>query len=120
MKLRVFCSPLSGRAVTNFGGSMIHQHNLAQRLALAPDSPLAKALQSNDKLLEYYLELPAKERDKQFTNTARAAEITGRSQRTIQRWIEEGLIRAVFIVGREWVLIPSLTEFVKQQAQKHA
>jgi excisionase family DNA binding protein len=98
---------------------MIHQQNLAKRLARDPHSPAA-APQGSDELLQYYLELPAKEREKQFANTADAAELIGRSQRTIQRWIEAGLIRAVSIVGRELVLIPSLREFVQRQSQKHA
>lgn len=97
---------------------MIHQNGLNRRLTRDPHS-LAAASQGSDELLQYYLELPAKERNKQFANTASAAELIGRSQRTIQRWIEAGLIRAVSIVGRELVLVSSLRDFVQQQAQKH-
>ena len=97
---------------------MINRTELDQRSAHHPPAPAIP--QSSEGLLQYYLNLPAKERDKQFANTASAAELIGRSQRTIQRWIEEGLIRAVSIVGRELVLISSLREFVQRQSHKRA
>ena len=45
--------------------------------------------------------MPPQQRDHRFVDTARAAEITGLTQRTIQMWIEFGLILAVN-VGRKY------------------
>ena len=52
-------------------------------------------------LLEYDLGLDGKRRARQFADTARVANFVGLSQRTIQLWIEIGLIRAVRI-GRKY------------------
>lgn len=71
-----------------------------------------------ESLLQKYLSLPASERDKHFANTARAAEMVGRTPRTIQRWIEAGLINAVSIVGREMVSLESLRELVERRARE--
>ncbi len=54
-----------------------------------------------EELLEYYLALDDKRRARQFADTARVAHFVGLSQRTIQLWIEIGLIRAVRI-GRKY------------------
>jgi hypothetical protein len=64
-------------------------------------------------LLELYLSLPKKQRDKQFAGTLRAAELAGLAQRTIQLWIECGLIQAV-LVGRKYqVHLDSLWEYLR-------
>ncbi len=54
-----------------------------------------------EELLEYYLGLDEKRRARQFADTAWVANFVGLSQRTIQLWIEIGLIRAVRI-GRKY------------------
>jgi excisionase family DNA binding protein len=48
-------------------------------------------------LLDLYLATPNKQRDEQFVSTARAAEIAGLSQRTIQFWIDSGALSAIRI-----------------------
>jgi excisionase family DNA binding protein len=53
------------------------------------------------KLLECYLRLPVSQRENHFVDTAVAAGITGLSRRTIQWWVEIGLVRAVKI-GRRY------------------
>ena len=56
---------------------------------------------TEEELLEYYLGLDEPLRTRQFADTARVANFIGLSQRTIQLWIETGLIRAVRI-GRKY------------------
>ena len=66
------------------------------------DLPSPKELKMiEEELLEYYLALDDKRRARQFADTARVANLVGLSQRTIQLWIEIGLIRAVRI-GRKY------------------
>jgi hypothetical protein len=78
----------------------------------------AKTELSDEELLQRFLSLPPQQRAEQFVSTARAAELIDRSPRTIQRWIESGAIRAVFIVGRYRVELASLIDHVKRQANK--
>ncbi len=54
-----------------------------------------------EELLEHYLALDDERRARKFADTARVAHFVGLSQRTIQLWIEIGLIRAVRI-GRKY------------------
>ena len=54
-----------------------------------------------EELLERYLGLDERRRAQQFADTARVANFVGLSQRTIQLWIEIGLIQAVRI-GRKY------------------
>ena len=61
----------------------------------------AVAEPTSEDLLSTYLSMPPQQRDRRFVDTARAAEITGLTQRTIQMWIEFGLILAVN-VGRKY------------------
>lgn len=55
---------------------------------------------NNEELLEIYLSLPKERRDARFADTARAAELVGISQRTIQLWAEKDKIRAIYIGGK--------------------
>ncbi|NOT62915.1 MAG: helix-turn-helix domain-containing protein [Acidobacteria bacterium] len=71
----------------------------------------------HEELIHYYLRLPVPERHQQFANTSRAAAIAGCSQRTVQRWVEEGSVRAVYVVGRQMILIASLHEFIEGEAR---
>ncbi len=70
-------------------------------------------------LLEFYLGLPKKQRDRLFVETARAAEIAGLSQRTIQLWIEIGAIQAVSIGKKYKVSLDSLRKHLQSEAAKH-
>lgn len=75
---------------------------------------------SNDEiLLKYYLGLDETDRAQKFAPPSTACKIVGRSPRTIQRWIEAGHIRAVYIVGRYQVEIISLKAFALKEYQSH-
>lgn len=71
-------------------------------------------------LLRLYLKLHKTERGEIFADTARAAELTDLSQRTIQFWIETGAIRAVSIGKKYQVYLRSLDDYLRQQARKRA
>lgn len=75
---------------------------------------------TDEQLLEVYLGLPRKERDERFADTARAAEIVGLSQRTIQLWIEIGLIRAFFLGGKYKICLHSLKGYLKSRIEQQA
>lgn len=75
---------------------------------------------SEETLLLEYLSMPKEERNKRFADTAFAAELIGRSQRTIQFWIEIGAIGAVPIGGRFKVDLESLKEYLKSTLDKRA
>lgn len=75
---------------------------------------------SHQDLLKMYLDLPKKERSNLFADTARAAELTDLSQRTIQFWIETGSIRAVPIGKKYQVYLESLRAYLEKQAKKAA
>ena len=80
--------------------------------------PVVSAYLSDEELMELYLAMPPGQRDKMFADTARAAEITGLTQRTIQFWIETGAIQAV-AVGRKYrVSLESLTGYLKRRKEK--
>jgi excisionase family DNA binding protein len=66
-------------------------------------------------LLNLYLSLPPGARERAFLSTAQAAEITGVSIRTIQLWIESGVIRAL-VIGRKYrVVLESLRAHLESQ-----
>ncbi len=73
---------------------------------------------TDEDLLDLYVSLPKKLRDDYFISTAIAAGIAGVTQRTIQLWIEIGLIRAVLIGRKYRVFAPSLKDHLKNQAIK--
>lgn len=73
---------------------------------------------SDDELFNLYLAMPEEQRKKRFANTWRAAKIVGLSQRTIQLWVEAGLVRAV-VIGRKYqVSLDSLKAYLKSRAHK--
>lgn len=88
------------------------------RPAIAPSDP-GSARNSGD-LLDLYLSLPKKQRDKQFAGTLRAAEIAGVAQRTIQLWVECGMIRAVCVGRKYQVNLDSLWEYLRSLTDKTA
>lgn len=73
---------------------------------------------SDEQLLELYLSMSSKQRNEKFSNTAQAAELAGISQRTIQFWIEIGVIRAVPIGKKYQVDLSSLKEYLKSRIDK--
>jgi len=66
-------------------------------------------------LLEQYLSLPEDQRKQMFPTTERAAELTGMSRRTIQFWIENGDIKAMFVGKNYRVEFDSLMTFLKRR-----
>ncbi len=74
-------------------------------------------LESED-LLALWLALPKARREEKFADTARAAEITGLSRRTIQFWIEIGSIKATTIGRKYEVDIDSLTQYLKDRCER--
>jgi hypothetical protein len=73
--------------------------------------------QSDEELLQHYLDLPAAERDLQFADVLRAAQLTGLSPRTIQRWAKHRCIRAILIAERYRIEIESLYNYIKRRAR---
>ena len=73
---------------------------------------------SDEELLDLYLGLPGKDRDGLFAATARAAEIVGLSQRTIQMWIEIGVLRAILLGGKYKICLRSLRDFLRSKIEQ--
>ena len=71
-------------------------------------------------MLDQYLSLPKKQREQRFMDTAHAAEITGLSIRTIQLWIERGVVHAVPVGKKYQVELGSLRDYLKRQVDKRA
>lgn len=69
-------------------------------------------------LLNLYLSLPLAPREKTFISTARAAEITGLSMRTIQLWVESGAVRAILIGRKYKIVLESLKAHLERQMNK--
>lgn len=72
---------------------------------------------SSEELLDLYLNLPPKHRTRRFADTARAAKMTGLTQRTIQLWIEFGDIRAVHIGRKYQIDLHSLKNFLRSRVE---
>jgi len=68
----------------------------------APPSKLANLTDSQ--LLDLYLSLSPPSRETIFISTAEAAKFAGLSLRTIQLWLEAGVLRAIF-VGRKYRIV---------------
>jgi len=89
-----------------------------ERSGVPPDAPDSN---SSEGLLKLYLALSPEQRQRQFVDTARAAEISGRSQRTIVDWISRGAIQAVRIGKRKYqVELDSLHHFLEHHAEDEA
>jgi len=73
---------------------------------------------TDEDLLELYLSLPTVLRNERFANTARTAEITGLSVRTIQFWIETGAIRGIAVGRKRWIDLDSLRNYLKVRMQE--
>ena len=71
-----------------------------------------------EELLGVYLRLSYEQREEQFAPTARVAEITGLSQRTIELWIDIGALLAVRIGKKYQVSLASLREHLLSQLEK--
>jgi len=65
-------------------------------------------------LLNLFFSLPLRQRELNFASTARAAEIVGLSQRTIQFWAQIGVIQSIRIGNKYQIYLRSL---MQEQAQ---
>lgn len=63
-------------------------------------------------LLDFYLSLTPDEQKLLFNSTAAAAGNFGISQRTLQRWIEEGSILAIRSGAKYQVYIPAVERYI--------
>ena len=100
-------------------------HMPAKRVRQAPtvvrSASFAPQTESPDAdLLAYYLGLPPSKRNDLFVDTATAADRIGVSQRTIQAWIDVGLIRAVPIGKKFHVALASLLDYVRARALRQS
>jgi excisionase family DNA binding protein len=73
---------------------------------------------SHAELLTLYLAATVKQREAHFADTARAAEIAGLSRRTIQLWIDIGLLQALRIGRNYRVSLDSLRGYLESQIDK--
>lgn len=69
-------------------------------------------------LLRTYLSLPKQQREEKFADTAHVAQMTGLTQRTIQFWIEIGVIEGVRVGGKYQVSLEFLQEYLEKRAEK--
>jgi excisionase family DNA binding protein len=75
----------------------------------------AAEILSEEDLLNQYLSLPEGKRKQKFANTSESARMVGLSQRTIQMWIEGGLIAAIKIGRKYQVSLDSLRAYLKSR-----
>ena len=68
-----------------------------------------------NELLDLYLASAYEQREKHFADTSRAAEMAGVSRRTIQLWIEIGVLPALRIGRKYKVSVDSLCEYLRSQ-----
>ena len=67
-------------------------------------------------LLAFYFSLSPEQRKSAFASTARAAEIAGLSQRTIQFWVQIGAVRAIHVGKKYQVDVRSLLQHASDSA----
>ena len=90
---------------------------LRTRLTLVQQAAVqaeAQPLALNE-LLNLYLVSTYEHRENHFADTARAAEIAGLSRRTIQLWIEIGMLPALRIGKKYKVSLDSLRKYLRSQ-----
>lgn len=73
---------------------------------------------SYGELLTLYLAATIKQREAYFADTARAAEIAGLSRRTIQLWIDIGVLQALRIGKNYRVSLDSLRKYLESLIDK--
>jgi excisionase family DNA binding protein len=78
------------------------------------------SIAATEELSERYLVLAGENRDREFLSTTRAAELTGKARRTIQFWVEIGVVEAVFVGNKCWISVDSLKRYLRRRADKHA
>ncbi len=63
---------------------------------------------SGRELVNIWLSMSREERKQKFVDTARAAEIAGVSQRTVQYWIDSGYLNSLRIGKKHQIYLPFL------------
>lgn len=86
------------------GGPMKQAHRFASHRPLIP---------TEEELLNIFLSLHPAQRRTEFADTARTADIAGLSRRTIQGWIDTGLVLAVRVGKKYQVWLPSLRFYLR-------
>lgn len=89
-----------------------------QHLPSPPATAHTLAESGPGNLLALYCKLSDDQRKRRFADTACVAEKYGVSQRTVQHWVNHGLIEAV-LVGRKYkVDLQSVEKYLQQCAQR--
>ena len=71
---------------------------------------------TDSELLALYMRLTTQEREEQFADTTRVAVIAGMSRRTVQLWIEIGLLQAIRVGRKQYkISLESLRESLQKQ-----
>ena len=83
-------------------------------------SVLSNTESTDPDLLTLYLGVSPARRKQLFVGTASAAERIGVSQRTIQAWIDAGLIRAVPVGRKFQVELASLLGYLRRRVSAHS
>jgi len=73
---------------------------------------------TDSELLEFFISQTEQARSQTFVCTSEAAAIAGVSQRTVQGWIDSGVIRAVAVGKKYRVLRESLHGYLLDCAEK--
>lgn len=83
-----------------------------------PAAAHALAESDPEKLLALYCKLSDDQRKRRFAGTACVAEKYDVSQRTVQHWISNGLIKAVLVGGKYKVDLQSVETYIQQCEQR--
>lgn len=70
----------------------------------------------SDRLLDLYLSLAPDARNARFASTSRVAQALGLSQRTIQSWINKGLVAAIRIGKKYQLDLDSLRAYLSTRS----
>jgi len=73
--------------------------------------------QDPEELLHIYLDSNRCSRSERFADTAQVAKLVGMSQRSVQLWIEMGLIQAVRIGNKYKVDLNSLMQYLLERSK---
>lgn len=88
------------------GGGRHDQHQTPVSVAVAP---------TDEDLFSLYLSLTGEQRRARFATTAQAAKLVGRTQRTVQFWIDHGRIGAMRVGKIYEIDLDSLRRYLRSQ-----
>jgi len=66
-------------------------------------------------LLQRYLALSSLERKREFAGTAETANLLGLSRRTVQLWVETGIVKSVSIGRKHFICLDSLRKVLEKK-----